>query len=288
ASTDQAPGPSSARAAPRVPNRMYVQGSPVCEKVFHSASTATSVPTMGVHKPAISRSPAAIESTWSMAGPIGGPARSAVTPWIAKAVPATTRIIRRPTPGAPCANVEKSRRKINLGKVTSFPIRAGSPKRLMRITLSSELKLYDSAPQTDHGGMGPVMRAQFGEDVPDLALDGLFANRELSSYLFVGIPFGNQPQDTDFRRGQKVIGGVLGKSVGGLSGEKLFPGMDGTDRFQEFLVQAIFQQVSPRTSFQGAQNLDVAGVGGQDDDARVGKLTANHDDRIETVHFRHQ
>ena len=73
-----------------------------------------------------------------------------------------------------------------------------------------------------------------------MALDGFFADRELRRNLFVGIPFGNQPQYADFRRGQRVIGGMLGELVGGLSGKGLFPGMDGTDRFQQFLVQAIF------------------------------------------------
>jgi hypothetical protein len=52
-----------------------------------------------------------------------------------------------------------------------------------------------------------------------LALDGFFADRELRRNLFVGIPFGNQTQHTDFRRRQRVIGGMLGKLVGGFSGK---------------------------------------------------------------------
>jgi len=36
--------------------------------------------------------------------------------------------------------------------------------------------------------------------------------------------------------------------VGDLWGERLFPGMDGADGFQEFLTQEIFEQISPRTS----------------------------------------
>ena len=118
-----------------------------------------------------------IESTWSMAGPIVGPAQSAVIPWIANVVPATTRMSRRPTPGAPCAKVEKSRRKNkNPLKVRGLPMRAASLKRLVQTTLWSELKFNDSALEADHGGVGPVIRAQFGEDVTDLALDGFFAD----------------------------------------------------------------------------------------------------------------
>jgi hypothetical protein len=48
-----------------------------------------------------------------------------------------------------------------------------------------ELKLNNSALQTDHGGMGSVVGAQFGEDVPDLALDGVFSDRQLNRNLFV-------------------------------------------------------------------------------------------------------
>jgi hypothetical protein len=67
-----------------------------------------------------------------------------------------------------------------------------------------------------HGGMGSVVGAQFGEDVPDLALDGFFADRELRCNLFVCIAFGNQTQPTDFCWGKGIVGGMLGKLVGGL------------------------------------------------------------------------
>jgi hypothetical protein len=97
----------------------------------------------------------------------------------------------------------------------------------------SESNLDDSALQTDQCGVGSVVGAQFGEDVPDLALDGFFADGELRGNLLVGIPFGNQPQDTDLRRCQRVIRGMLGKLAAGLGGKTLFPGMDGTNRFQQ-------------------------------------------------------
>ena len=77
--------------------------------------------------------------------------------------------------------------------------------------------------------MGPVVGAQFGEDVPDLALDGFLADRKLRSNLFVGIPFANQTQDTYFRSGQGVMRGMLGKLEGGLRGKCFFTGMDASD-----------------------------------------------------------
>src|SRR5258707_15865491 len=98
-----------------------------------------------------------------------------------------------------------------------------TPKRRARNTLLSELKLDDSALQTDHRGVGSVVGAQFGEDVPDLSLDRFFADRKLRRNLFIGIPFRNQSQYTDFRWGQRVIGGMFGKLHGGLCRECPFP-----------------------------------------------------------------
>jgi hypothetical protein len=83
-----------------------------------------------------------------------------------------------------------------------------------------------------------------------LAPDGFFADGELRGNLFVGIPVGNQPQHTHFCRVQRVIGGMLGKLLGSLSGKRLFPGMHRADRFQKFLVQAILQQVGARAGFE--------------------------------------
>jgi len=79
-------------------------------------------------------------------------------------------------------------------------MRTGSPKGLVRITLSSELKFDDSALQTYHRGVGSVVGTQFGEDVSDLAFDGFFTDRKMRGNLFIGIPFGNQAQDAHFCR----------------------------------------------------------------------------------------
>ncbi len=62
-------------------------------------------------------------------------------------------------------------------QITRFPTRPASLKRAAQTTLLGKLKLDDSALQTDHRGVGSVVGAQFGEDVPDLALDGFFADR---------------------------------------------------------------------------------------------------------------
>jgi hypothetical protein len=47
------------------------------------------------------------------------------------------------------------------------------------------------------------------------------------------------------------------------------------------------QQISPSPVFHGPQDLDIAGIRGQHDDASFGKLAANREHRIQTVHLRH-
>jgi hypothetical protein len=110
ASTDQAPGPSSARAAPRVPSMIQLHGSPSREKACHHAMTATSAPATGVQKPASKRIPTHVVTADSIADPNRGPLSSFVVPCTINAIPAASRINRRPMPGEPRANVENSRR----------------------------------------------------------------------------------------------------------------------------------------------------------------------------------
>ena len=88
---------------------IQLHGSPGCETACHSAMTAVSAPAMGVHKPANRSMPAPVVATCSVADPSGGPPRSAAIPWTINTIPATSLINRRPAPGNPWANVEKSR-----------------------------------------------------------------------------------------------------------------------------------------------------------------------------------
>jgi len=107
----------------------------------------------------------------------------------------------------------------------------------VQTTLLSKLKLDNSALHADHGGVSSVVGAQFGKDVPDLALDGLFADGELRGNLFVGIPLGDQTQDAHLCRGQRIFGGMLRKLKRHLRGDGLSPGMHGPNRIQQFLMQ---------------------------------------------------
>jgi hypothetical protein len=66
----------------------------------------------------------------------------------------------------------------------------------------------------DHGGVGPVGRAEFGENILDAALDAVFRNRKPCGDLFVPMSGCDQPQHIEFGRRQRITDGMLGKLVG--------------------------------------------------------------------------
>ena len=81
--------------------------SPAAVSIFEISINAMKVPTIGVHKPTISRIPAPIKSTAGIVTFIGGgsphsrkPARTTSTQ------PMTERMRSKPMPGQPPANVE--------------------------------------------------------------------------------------------------------------------------------------------------------------------------------------
>lgn len=63
------------------------------------------------------------------------------------------------------------------------------------------LSLNDSAFHSNHGGVSAVFGSQFGKDVSDLTLHGVFAHRQLHCNLLIRIAFGDQAQHPDFRWG---------------------------------------------------------------------------------------
>src|SRR5271170_2408348 len=144
------------------------------------------------------------------------------------AIPANRRISKSPTPGGPCAKLENSRRTTPQGYALTAP-RGNTQKADSRDTFERS-ELDDPALEPNHGGVGSVLGAQFGEDVPDLALHGVLTGRDLRRDLFVGIPAGDETQDTDFRRGQRVVGGMFGEPEGDLSGQGFFPSLHGSNR----------------------------------------------------------
>jgi len=111
ASIDQRPGPNMARAAAAVANSSHTHLSPATVSIFQISIKAMDIPTMGVHKPTMSRIPAPIKATAGMVTFIGGGSLHSLK--LARAIstePTTTRMRSKPVPGQPPANVEYSRR----------------------------------------------------------------------------------------------------------------------------------------------------------------------------------
>jgi hypothetical protein len=115
ASMDHKPGPSIARAAAAVPNSSHTHLSPGSANIFQISINAMEVPTIGVHKPTISRIPAPIKSTAGIVKFIGGRSLHSLKPArTTSAEPTTKRMRSKPVPGQPPANVEYRRRKMRL------------------------------------------------------------------------------------------------------------------------------------------------------------------------------
>ena len=127
ASTDNRPGPSIVSAQPIVAaRRRPFRSSPVL-RISEIATTATTAPATGVHKPAMTNSAARArdaETTMCNGGPLDspGPACQSTT------APTTSRISSNPTPGQPPANVEYSRRNTYLDTIIGRGGATGTPR----------------------------------------------------------------------------------------------------------------------------------------------------------------
>jgi hypothetical protein len=106
ASMDHEPGPNIASAAPAT------HLSPGSIIIFQTSISATKLPTMGVHNPAMRRMPAASESTARIVMFKGGSIHSLEAARTTNAEPITRRMKSKPVPGQPPANVEYRRRTL--------------------------------------------------------------------------------------------------------------------------------------------------------------------------------
>lgn len=109
ASTDRTPGPSIAKAAPMAANITQLRTCPVFDTIDHASRITTKAPAMGVHRPATKSIPAAVSKKERTIPSQWGPCSSAAIPSLIKRMPETRRRSRRPLPGQPSGNIEKSR-----------------------------------------------------------------------------------------------------------------------------------------------------------------------------------
>lgn len=110
ASIDHPPGPRRASAAPIAASRMQGHGSLLCVSALQSPTINTREPAIGVHNPAIRRTPIPIKKASRIAARIGMSAWNPSISWTMREIPATTRNSKSPAPGQPRAKVENRRR----------------------------------------------------------------------------------------------------------------------------------------------------------------------------------
>src|SRR5579871_4506832 len=191
ASTDQAPGPSMARAAPSAASTTCME-APLKEKSRrHSSERAMSAPATGVQSPTIksAEQTAASNCRITLDGAVSG---KGPAPNCASGTAMIARRNTNPVPGQPSGNVEKSR-CTNGPAFRLLPVPAGRypEKRSWPTPLSRCLKVDDAALQPYRHSVRSVVGAEFGKDVLDMTFSGLFLDGKLGCDLFVGVSAGN-------------------------------------------------------------------------------------------------
>ena len=137
-----------------------------------------------------------------------------------------------------------------------------------------DLQVDDPSLQPDHGRLGSVVSAQLGQDVLDSPFDSFFSDRQLICNLLIGVSGGDQPKHADFGRRQRIIRRMLGDLIRRFRGKRLFPGVNRSNGFREFLVNRVFQQIALRSRFESVENLYIALVGRQHNDFRIGCISS--------------
>jgi hypothetical protein len=123
ASTDHAPGPIMANAAPSTATTIEAR-SPALDQAIQAFRMATAAPATGVHRPSMRNAPAAAPTACGTINADAGVPHRPVIPWRSDTPPITTRWSRSPAPGHPSANVENRRCRPASRQDTAF---AGAP-----------------------------------------------------------------------------------------------------------------------------------------------------------------
>ena len=144
--------------------------------------------------------------------------------------------------------------------------------------------MNDSAADTDGHGLSPVAGAEFLHDVLDVNFDCFFGDEELVADIAISVAARDFAKHFDFTAGKGLVTIVLSEVSGDLRGNSFFPGMHLANNFYQFLRRHAFEDVSAGSCLEGSLNLNVAGEGGQNDNAGVGEFGADGDHGIDAAH----
>src|SRR5579885_1144824 len=92
-----------------------------------------------------------------------------------------------------------------------------------------KLQLDDSSLERDGCCVGSIAGAELGKDASHPALDRFLGGGELIGDLLVGAPCGNEAQDADLRRRERIIGRMLNNFQRSLRGDGLLTPMGSAD-----------------------------------------------------------
>ena len=131
-----------------------------------------------------------------------------------------------------------------------------------------------------------------------MGFDGIKAQVERAGDVFVGPTLDQQLQDLSFARGKQIVAilgapdidlsdVILSEDLADFRAEERLAFAHGFDCLDEIALGRIFQQVASRAGFQRAEDIPLVGMHTQNDDCRLGKLSADPLRRLDAAQFRH-
>ncbi len=142
------------------------------------------------------------------------------------------------------------------------------------------------------------MKVQLALKIPAMGFDGIKAQVERAGDVFVGLTLDQQLQDLSFARGKQIVAilgapdidlsdVILSEDLADFRAEERLAFAHGFDCLDEIALGRIFQQVASRAGFQRAEDIPLVGMHTQNDDCRLGKLSADPLRRLDAAQFRH-
>lgn len=126
-------------------------------------------------------------------------------------------------------------------------------------------QLDDASPHGDRDGVGPMVRAELGQNSRDMHLDRRVADGQSIRDALVRGARGHQPQDFDLSARQRFIRRMFGQPRGNFRGDPLPSRLHRTNGIEELMVRVPLQHVRARTGLERPQRPHIPGVAGQHD-----------------------
>jgi hypothetical protein len=137
------------------------------------------------------------------------------------------------------------------------------------------------------GGLGTIGHAEFAQQAIDVGFDGGFGDVEEGGNLLVAAAVHDLLKDIEFTRGQFFGAHSLGEALRNRRRYVRFACVNGADgRYEVFGCHAL-EQVCPGAGLQGAIDVFVAVIGGENDETCLRSFHANALDDLNAGEPRH-